>query len=106
MGNARLVATALVLVTVSTAACGKKGASSDASLHVAAASDLAEAFTEMGSTFEKDTGRKVTFSFGASGLLAKQIEEGAPYDVFAAANLSFIDDAIKSGACDGATKAI
>jgi molybdate transport system substrate-binding protein len=106
MGRACLAATVLVLVTVATAACGKKGASSEASLHVAAASDLAEAFTEMGSTFEKDNGRKVTFSFGASGLLAKQIEEGAPYDVFAAANLSFIDDAIKSGACDGATKAI
>ncbi len=77
-----------------------------APLRVAAAADLSEAFTEVGAAFEKETGRKVTFTFGATGLLAKQIEEGAPYDLFAAANLSFVDDAIQSGACDGSTKAI
>jgi molybdate transport system substrate-binding protein len=47
-----------------------------------------------------------SFSFGATGLLAKQIAEGAPFDVFAAANLSFVDDAIKAGACEADTKAI
>ena len=75
-------------------------------IHVAAASDLSEAFPELGKVFEKETGRKVTFSFGATGLLAKQVEQGAPFDVFAAANLSFVDDVIKAGACEGNTKAI
>jgi molybdate transport system substrate-binding protein len=74
-------------------------------LHVAAAADLSEAFPEVGKAFEKATGRPVTFTFGATGLLAKQIEQGAPFDVFAAANLSFVDDAIKSGACEADTKA-
>src|SRR5439155_1540027 len=44
--------------------------------------------------------------FGSTGLLAKQIEEGAPFDVFAAANVSFADDAVKSGACFGDSKTL
>jgi molybdate transport system substrate-binding protein len=103
MGTARRMA--LILAAVLAASC-KKTPPSDVPLRVAAAADLSEAFTEVGATFEKESGRKVTFSFGATGLLAKQLEEGAPFDVFAAANLSFIDDAIASGACDGATKEV
>ena len=72
-------------------------------LRVAAASDLTEAFTELGARFEAETKTKVIFSFGSSGLLAKQISEGAPFDVFAAANASFVDATVKAGACDGAT---
>jgi molybdate transport system substrate-binding protein len=93
---------ALALAT----ACKHSAPPEGAPLRVAAAADLSEAFTEVGATFEKETGRKVTFTFGATGLLAKQIEEGAPFDLFAAANLSFVDDAIQAGACDGSTKAI
>ena len=72
-------------------------------LRVAAASDLTEVFTTLGVRFEAETKTKVVFSFGSSGLLAKQIAEGAPFDVFAAANASFVDDTVKAGACDGAT---
>jgi molybdate transport system substrate-binding protein len=68
-------------------------------LKVAAAADLAFAFKDVGDAFEKKTGKKVTFSFGSTGLLAKQIAEGAPFDVFAAANVSFVDDVVKAGAC-------
>jgi molybdate transport system substrate-binding protein len=72
-------------------------------LRVAAASDLTEAFTELGARFEQQTGTKVVFSFGSSGLLARQLSEGAPFDVFAAANQAFVDQAVKAGACEGAT---
>jgi molybdate transport system substrate-binding protein len=41
------------------------------------------------------------FSFGSSGLLAKQLAEGAPFDVFIAANRSFVESTVKAGACDG-----
>lgn len=78
----------------------------DQPLTVAAAADLAFAFKDVGAAFEKKTGRKVTFSFGATGLLARQITEGAPFDLFAAANLSFVDDVVKAGACLGDTKAL
>ena len=65
------------------------GARKGEPLRVAAASDLALAFKEVGAAFEKESGKRVDFSFGSTGLLAKQIAEGAPYDVFAAANVSF-----------------
>jgi molybdate transport system substrate-binding protein len=68
--------------------------SSPAAVHltVAAAADLQFAFTELGTLFERQTGHKVTFVFGSTGQLAQQIANGAPYDLFAAANVSFVDD--------------
>ncbi|MDP2339688.1 MAG: molybdate ABC transporter substrate-binding protein [Deltaproteobacteria bacterium] len=74
-------------------------------VQVAAASDLQAAFAEVGKAFEATTGTKVSFTFGSTGLLAKQLQEGAPFDVFAAASASFVDDVVKADACDGATKA-
>lgn len=61
-------------------------------LTVAAAADLQFAFTEIGALYEQETGNKVIFSFGSTGQLAQQIENGAPFDLFAAANISFVDD--------------
>jgi molybdate transport system substrate-binding protein len=60
-------------------------------LVVAAASDLQFAFTEIGELFTKDTGQPVSFSFGSTGNLVHQIENGAPVDVFAAANVAYLD---------------
>lgn len=75
-------------------------------LRVAAASDLAIAFKEVGAAFEQAQSKKVEFAFGSSGLFAKQIEDGASFDVFAAANTAFVDDVIKSGACLADSKAV
>src|SRR5262249_12541684 len=75
-------------------------------LRVAAAADLAFAFKDVGDAFTKKTGQAVTFSFGSTGLLQKQVEQGAPFAVFAAATVSFADDAVKSGACAADTKAL
>jgi len=63
-----------------------------ATLTVSAAADLMPAFEEIGKLFEQETGVKVSFNFGSTGQLAQQIEQGAPVDIFAAANLSFIDE--------------
>lgn len=52
---------------------------------VAAAVSLKEAFAEIGGMYKQKTGASVTFTFGASGELEKQIEAGAPVDVFASA---------------------
>lgn len=87
------------------AACSP--APEDASeIKVAAAADLARAFEEIGRAFEAKSGKKVTLTFGSSGLLSKQIAEGAPYDLFAAANASYADAAIRSGRCRADTKAL
>ena len=80
---------------------GCKGNSESAPLTVAAAADLSLAFREVASAYEGSGGKKVTLAFGSTGLMAKQIVEGAPYDVFAAANVSFVDDVLKGGRCDG-----
>jgi len=73
-------------------------------IRIAAASDLKVAFGQLGPAFEAKSGRKVSFSFGSTGLLSKQVKEGAPFDVFAAANVSYVDEVVSAGACDGATK--
>lgn len=78
---------------------------SRAPIRVAAAADLTVAFEALGRAFERQTGREIVFSFGSTGLLAKQLREGAPFDVFAAANVSFVDEVVRAGACDGSTRA-
>ncbi|MFG6118709.1 molybdate ABC transporter substrate-binding protein [Thalassobacillus sp. B23F22_16] len=66
-------------------------------IKIAAASDLVLAFKEAGELFEEETGTKVTFSFGSTGQLAEQIRNGAPFDVFAAADVKFVDTLNDSG---------
>ena len=75
-------------------------------LHVAAASDLIPAFEEIGREFEKSHKAKVVFSFGSTGLLTRQIENGAPMDVFAAANIGFVEQLEQRGLILPDTKAI
>ncbi|MEO6628314.1 MAG: molybdate ABC transporter substrate-binding protein [Aquihabitans sp.] len=54
---------------------------------VAAAASLTEAYTEIGSGFEKShPGTKVTFNFDSSSTLAQQVLDGAPVDVYASAD--------------------
>jgi molybdate transport system substrate-binding protein len=100
-------ATLLLSAALSTHCKSDPPQASEASqaVQVAAASDLTLAFEELGRLFEARTGRKVTFSFAASGALAKQLTQGAPFDLFAAANASFVDQAVQAGACDGESKA-
>jgi molybdate transport system substrate-binding protein len=66
-------------------------------LTVAAASDLTAAFEELGREFEAATKTKVVFVFGSTGMLTRQIENGAPFDLFAAANVSYIDELDQKG---------
>lgn len=72
-------------------------ASADNEILVSAAISLKNAFEEIGSVYEKQTGIKVRFNLGGSGLLQKQIETGAPVDVFASAGEKQMDDLQKNG---------
>ena len=71
---------------------------------VAAAASLTEAFTEIGKEFEATKpGTTVIFSFGSSATLATQIAEGAPVDVFAAANPATMKTVTDVGAAEPPT---
>jgi molybdate transport system substrate-binding protein len=56
---------------------------------VAAAADLKFAMQELAAQFEKQTGHKVNVTFGSSGSLFSQIQNGAPFDLFFSADLDY-----------------
>ena len=58
---------------------------------VFAAASLTNVLQELGDGFTKDTAIPVRFSFAASSALARQIENGAPADVFLSADLEWMD---------------
>lgn len=60
-------------------------------LNVAAAANLTSVFQELGRQFEAQTGIHPVFSFASTAQLTRQIEESAPFDVFAAADAEHVD---------------
>lgn len=66
-------------------------------LRVAAASDLQAALPVLADRFRAKSGVTIMATFLSSGLLARQIKQGAPYDVFLAANESFVRDLAAGG---------
>ncbi|HEU5115494.1 MAG TPA: molybdate ABC transporter substrate-binding protein, partial [Isosphaeraceae bacterium] len=64
-------------------------------LRVAAASDLQTALPILAARFRQDTGIRIEPTFGSSGQLAQQIEQGAPFDVFLAANRQYVEELAK-----------
>src|ERR1700674_1661611 len=77
-----------------------------AELVVAAAANLTDAFAEIGPQFTSETGIRVVFSFGATADLARQIENGAPFDVFAAADTAHLDQLEPKGLITPGTRAL
>lgn len=75
-------------------------------LTIAAASDLTPAFEEIGREFQAVHKIKVVFVFGSTGMLTRQIENGAPLDLFAAANVSYIEQLEQKGLIIPDTKAV
>ncbi|MCM2312215.1 MAG: molybdate ABC transporter substrate-binding protein, partial [Steroidobacteraceae bacterium] len=57
---------------------------------VAAASDLQFALDEIVVRFEQDTGLAPRVTYGSSGNLARQIEQGAPFELFLSADEAFV----------------
>ena len=97
------LAALLIALAIAMAACGgnsantDRGDSGDSELTVSAAVSLKDAFLEIGKIYETRNSGKVTFNFGASGVLQKQIETGAPVDVFASAGQTQMDALDKQG---------
>src|SRR4030095_8915299 len=101
--SSRSLVTAKVLIVVvlllSILSCRANGPSSSTGndLIVSAAVSLKDAFNEIADLNERRNGTKVHFNYGASGALQKQIETGAPVDVFGIAGAKQMDDLIAKG---------
>ena len=67
------------------------GPNASGEIIVAAAANLTEAFEELSREFTRQTGTRVVLSFGSTADLARQIENGAPFDVYAAADVTHVD---------------
>ena len=89
-------------------ACKDKSTTTPAheELTVAAAADLTPVVEEIGREFESANKTKVVFVFGSTGMLTRQIENGAPVDVFAAASVNYIDELDKKGLIIPDSKAV
>lgn len=61
-----------------------------APIRVLAASDLKFALTRIAVQYQKDTGRAVEVTFGSSGNMARQIQQGLPADLFMSADEDFV----------------
>src|SRR5262249_27220058 len=71
---------------------------------VFAAASLTDVLTELGQAFDKRNGDHVTFSFGASSDLARQIKAGAPADVFFSADIARMDEVTQAGLVEPSTR--
>jgi molybdate transport system substrate-binding protein len=78
-------------------------APADRTINVAAAADLSAALQEIAANYEKRSGVEVKLSFGASGALTQQIQNGAPFDVFFSADMDYPRQLIAAGHADAAT---
>ena len=90
----------LGIIPVLAIACGPSApgpAATPEPLRVAAASDLQTALPALARAFREARGVEVVFTPGSSGQLAQQIAQGAPFDVFLAANRKFVDDLAARG---------
>jgi len=76
------------------------------SLLVFAASDLRDAFESLTPRFETETGIRIDLVLGSTGNLTSQIENGAPVDLFFAANESFLDRLETRGLLEPGTRRV
>lgn len=96
-----------VLAAFGLAGCGGgAGEPGRGEIVVAAAANLTEAFGEVGRRFTARTGVRVVNSFGATADLARQVEQGAPFDVFASADVEHVDALAAGGLLAEGTRAV
>ena len=72
----------------------------DRTITVFAAASMKNALDEVDAAYTAKTGVKITASYAASSVLAKQIEQGAPADVFVSADTDWMDYAVSRKTID------
>lgn len=85
--NRRVILLGTLAFTVSESAFGQPGTS----ITVFAAASLTDSLKAIAEAYRSCTGVAVTVSFGASSMLARQIEQGAQADIFPSADTEWMD---------------
>src|ERR1700758_3523037 len=97
----------LAALFVAFAVCGgsiSRATAEDRTLIVFAAASMKNALDDIDAAFTEKTGIKVSASYAASSTLAKQIEQGAPADIFVSADTDWMDYAVGKKNIDEATR--
>ena len=95
------------LVIAAAAACGtdrEDGGAEAPTLLVSAAASLSEAIGTVADRFEDEHGTRILLNVAGSQILASQIIEGAPADVFISADVLQMDRAVAAGRIDSARR--
>lgn len=77
------------------AAAPQPSAAQDKTITIFAAASMKNAVDDINAAYTKETGVKVVSSYAASSALAKQLEQGAPADVFASADLDWMNYSVQ-----------
>lgn len=85
-------------------AAGPTTSRADEPVRVFAAASLTNALTEIGARWQADGHAQPSLAFGGSSTLAKQVEAGAPADVFASADTSWMDYLAERGRIDASSR--
>ena len=93
----------LLLIAFAFAALVRPVAAAE-TITVYAAASLTDALNEIDANYQKTTGVEVKASFASSSTLAKQIEQGAPAQIFASADTKWMDYLDKKNLVDDASK--
>jgi molybdate transport system substrate-binding protein len=96
---------ACVVLLLLTGASGAAASAQDAKLVIFAAASLKDALDEVNAAYQREEGQKTATSYAASSTLAKQIEEGAPADIFISADPDWMDYLAKKNLIKPETRA-
>jgi molybdate transport system substrate-binding protein len=96
------IGTLLLILALAAALLGGPARASEITLFAAAS--LKNALDAAVTRYETKTGRKIVVSYAASSALAKQIEAGAPADIFFSADLDWMDELEKKNLIDSASR--
>jgi len=89
----------LTIIALTAVRCGKNQ-NIDKELSVGAAANLQFALKEAIELYPEEKRSSVIFSWGSSGNLRHQIENGAPFDLYFSANEAFMYELVESGFCE------
>ncbi len=96
--------TAFLKVVLAFAVSSAGGAMHAATLTVFAAASLTDCLQEIGRTYQEKSGDRIGFNFAASSTLERQIEEGAPADIFFSADEAKMNALEAKGLIDKQTR--